>query len=153
MSLWKATLIQKLLSDILANTEPVKESPHNAIKNAIVNAFGWDTENVTQSAWGAVGKATKELVSVGASPDDIPKLYHYCNKRFDNFGVMALAKYYADWKGTQPKPHDPDDGIYAKYDDESRAQIHAIAAENAAKAFNPDAPLNVTHSPDAPSRS
>lgn len=74
---------------------------HNAMKDAIVAAFGWERENVTDVTWGIVNKASKELRDVGALPEDMPALYAFCKaKDWDDFTPRALSGRWAEFKAT-----------------------------------------------------
>lgn len=67
------------------------ETPHTAMKNAILDAFGWQAEDVT--VWGDIDRASKLLRKVDFSPDEVPALYRYCASQFDKFGPVCLPKY------------------------------------------------------------
>lgn len=70
----------------------------NPMKDAIVAAFKWSWDAMTSSAKGMVQSAAKQLCEVGYKPEDIPKIYTYCQKEFENFTPMALAKHAHAWK-------------------------------------------------------
>lgn len=78
----------------------------DAMKNAIVDAFGLDPDNITPSKWSEINGAAKQLCTVNAKPEEIAGVYAYCKGRFTdrdgktNFSTAALAKYYAEWKAT-----------------------------------------------------
>lgn len=71
------------------------------MKNAIVEAFGWQPEAMTDAMWGPVRTAARQLVLAGYSPADVPGIYQFC-RRFDNPGPVALAKHAPEWKAKHP---------------------------------------------------
>ena len=79
------------------------ETPHTAMKNAILGAFGWQPEDVT--VWGDIDKASKLLRQVSFPVEDVPALHQYCAVRFTEFGPVCLPKYVPDFrKGPAPSP-------------------------------------------------
>ena len=79
------------------------ETPHTAMKNAIVTAFGWQPEDVT--VWGDIDKASKLLRQVSFPPEEVSALHQYCAGRFTEFGPVCLPKYVPDFrKGPAPSP-------------------------------------------------
>jgi hypothetical protein len=80
-------------------------SPQIAMQNAIHAAFGYVKETTTGSTWSLIGKAAKELLTAGATPDDIIGLHRHCAARFDNFKAMALVTNWEEYQKTkQPRP-------------------------------------------------
>ena len=79
------------------------ETPHTAMKNAIVTAFGWQPEDVT--VWGDIDKASRLLRQVSFPPEEVSALHQYCAGRFTEFGPVCLPKYVPDFrKGPAPSP-------------------------------------------------
>ena len=69
------------------------ETPHTAMKNAILGAFGWDAGHVAD--WGVIDAASKKLRKVEFPPGELPALYAYCASKFDKFGPGCLASHVA----------------------------------------------------------
>ena len=67
------------------------------IKNALVEAMGWNPKSVTRSQWGAIEKAAKDLAAVNATPDQIiQRARIYPTKQPGKLSPSALAKWWAD---------------------------------------------------------
>lgn len=81
-----------------------KQLALDAMKNALADAFGLVREKVTSTKWGEFNKAGKELLEVGATPEDMKPLHRWCAlKEWENFSSMAMAKEYAAFdKQRQP---------------------------------------------------
>ncbi len=85
----------------------VPSSKMTLMKNAIVDAFRYDSDAMTKSEWGKIQSAAKQLCDVGLTPDDIPKLYAYCNARFTHFTPLALASNVSEWRKQGEKSTPP----------------------------------------------
>lgn len=75
----------------------------NPMKNAIVLAFGWDPETMNDDEWGKVQKAAKGLCQSGIKPEEVPSLFAFCEKEFDQFGPNALAGNVQGWRKSGEK--------------------------------------------------
>ena len=75
-----------------------KQLALDGMKNALADAFGLAHDKVTGTKWNEFGKAGKELLEVGATPEDVKPLYNYCQEQdWPNFTSMAMAKHYAEF--------------------------------------------------------
>jgi len=74
-------------------------SDHQRMVSEIAKAFGWDFATMTKSNKKLVGKVASELREAGATPDDIPTLYEYCQNQgwTGKFTPMALSSQWASF--------------------------------------------------------
>jgi hypothetical protein len=67
----------------------------DAMKNALADAFGFDHDKVTSSKWNEFGKAGKDLLEAGATPDDMKPLHQWCTQQnWGTFSSAAMAKHW-----------------------------------------------------------
>jgi hypothetical protein len=81
--------------------ERVPSACMNPMKDAIVNAFGWDWKTMTGTEIGLVQKVARELCLAHTAPADIPSLHKFCEK-FTDFGPGALSKHLSEWRNPKP---------------------------------------------------
>lgn len=75
-----------------------KQLALDGMKNSLADAFGFDHTQVTATTWNAFGKAGKELLEVGATPDDMKPLHAWCKSLgWINFSCVAMSKEYANY--------------------------------------------------------
>jgi hypothetical protein len=74
-------------------------SDHQRMVSEIAKAFGWDFATMTKSNKKLVGKVGSELSEAGATPDDIPALYAFCQNQgwTGKFTPMALSSQWANF--------------------------------------------------------
>lgn len=80
----------------ISKSETRPASEFNPLKDAIALAFGWKWETMTGNEKGMIQKSAAQLYDAGRRADDIPGIYTYCKKRFDNFTPMALANHQSE---------------------------------------------------------
>lgn len=68
----------------------------NAMIDAIVAAFRYDTDTLTGPEWSRIRGVAKQLALAGRTPEDVARIYRHCASRFTHFGVNALATNAAD---------------------------------------------------------
>jgi hypothetical protein len=112
---------------------------HTAMKNAIVAAFGWKTEDVTDAIWGIINKTSAELRKVDAAPEDMPALAQFCKSKEwgTNMTPRALSKWWAEYKKAntvypayEPPVHPTD---VTPRTDEEIAELQKLIADTAYK--------------------
>jgi hypothetical protein len=84
----------------------------NPMKDAVAAAFKWAWDTMTPSEKGQIQQAARQLCLAKATPTDIPGLYVHCQKKFDQFGPMALVNHFSDYRKTvggngYAKPQEP----------------------------------------------
>lgn len=97
LTIWSNPAIEPIEKS--KSTEKVTRVPKAEMipmKDAIVAAFKWNRDKITDATWGVVNKAAMELCKAGAKPEDIPGLYKHC-EQFDNFSPRALSMHWADY--------------------------------------------------------
>jgi len=68
------------------------------MKNAIADAFGYAHDTVTDVQWNEFGGAAKQLLKVGATPQDMKPLYDWCAaQKWSSWSSMAMAKNWANY--------------------------------------------------------
>lgn len=87
------------------DTRPVKE--FNALKDAIVMAFGWKVEDIVPGVWGKINKAAAELYDVNVTPEEVPALHAYCKKVHSSFGPNALPGAVANVRKVERVAYNP----------------------------------------------
>jgi hypothetical protein len=73
---------------------------------AICSVFDYDWNKITKNKRGQVNTTAKQLLEVGAVPDDIEGVYSYCKKKFEQFGPVALTTSWDDYKAADKAPVD-----------------------------------------------
>lgn len=96
---------------------PKPPTPQQAMFEAICQAWGYSTADVTDTQRGLIGKVAKELVKVGAPTADMASLKGYLDIRarrdgWKQYTVVAMAKYWPDFlkdrvDGHKPAQHPP----------------------------------------------
>lgn len=81
--------------------EPLAQTPFVAMKNAIAKVFQWD--NPTDTEWGRIQKAAKQLLKSDVKPEDIPSLYAHCAKELTSFSPNALPNHVSNWRKSKPQ--------------------------------------------------
>ena len=77
-----------------SNADPVPSTLMTPMKNAIAAAFGWSWDGDTpmsEEEVGIIQKAARSLCKAKYTPEGIPALYAFCQRKYDTFGPMALA--------------------------------------------------------------
>jgi hypothetical protein len=77
-----------------SNADPVPSALMTPMKNAIAAAFGWSWDGDTpmsEEEVGIIQKAARSLCKAKYTPEGIPALYAFCQRKYDTFGPMALA--------------------------------------------------------------
>jgi hypothetical protein len=89
-------------SDASTNPEPQptrqRSAKQQALDNmieALVVAFGLDRDKVTGAKWSEFRGAGKELLDVGAKPDDMRPLHTWCKRKVSDFTSYYMSKEYA----------------------------------------------------------
>jgi hypothetical protein len=70
----------------------------NPMKDAIVAAFKWGWDTMTDNEKGQVQQAARQLCLAQATPADISGLYTYCRERFDEFTPSALINHLSNYR-------------------------------------------------------
>jgi hypothetical protein len=80
----------------------------NPMKDALVKAFGWNSEKMTRGEWGLIQRTAKELCSTGFEAERIDSFYAWCNARFTKgFSPVALTTHLSEYRAARldtPKP-------------------------------------------------
>ena len=85
-----------------SKTPPIPALQMNPMKDAIVAAFGWQPEKMTQYEWGKVQKTAKELCIAGFEPERVASFYAWCKAKFSkSFGPLALASNLSDYRASR----------------------------------------------------
>ena len=74
------------------------ETPRTQMKNALVNAMGWNPTEVTSKQWAKVEVAAKDLCNINADPADVPyrSQVYQVNFRGATMTPIAIASNWAD---------------------------------------------------------
>ena len=84
-----------------------KQLALDGIKDALADAFGLRHALVTPTKWNEFGRAGKELLAVGATPEEMTPLFKWCAAQdWPGFSSIAMAKHYADFKKEQTPVED-----------------------------------------------
>jgi hypothetical protein len=90
-------------------TFPIVEmNGHDQLVWALVDAMGWNRDEITQASWGRLHKAAKDLEDVGAEPDEIARRcqVYRVNYRGATISPNAIAANWADLaEPRQPVTH------------------------------------------------
>jgi hypothetical protein len=81
---------------------------HDELVWALVDAMGWNRDEITQASWGRLHKAAKDLEYVGAEPDDVARRaqVYRVNFRSATMTPNAIAANWADLaEPRQPVTH------------------------------------------------
>ena len=79
--------------------KPARAFPHF---DAIVEAFGVDSDRLTKTEKGGIGKVANELKAAGYTPEDILAIHAYCvRQKFESFTWHALTAHASKWRATQ----------------------------------------------------
>lgn len=73
----------------------------NPMKDAIVSAFGWQPDKMTNSEWGIVQATAKELCTAGLEPERVMSFYVWCKAKFTNFSPKAMATHLSEYRETR----------------------------------------------------
>lgn len=80
--------------------ESTPRSEFNAMKDAILAAFGWKAEDVV--SWGIINSAASKLCKSGYTPDEVPGIYEVVEKKnFETFTPMVLVTYAPEYRAKQ----------------------------------------------------
>jgi len=76
-----------------------KPNTKEAIRRALLDAFGYDPERITKPLEGELGSAVKTLHDAHFTADDIPRIHRYCVAKnwTGGFGFSAVAKHAPAW--------------------------------------------------------
>lgn len=76
----------------VSKTDTIPASQMNAMKDAIVAAFGWEATRMTKAEWGIVQRTAKELCTAGFEPDRVASFHAWCKAKFTvSFTPVALT--------------------------------------------------------------
>lgn len=79
----------------------------NPFKDRIAELFNLSWETMTKSEKGRIQTAAKQLVESGATLDDLPVIYDYCQRHYDSFSPVALTTNKAAALEEHQKRHQP----------------------------------------------
>ena len=86
----------------LPNDTKKRHAAPNPHFDAIVEAFGVDSDRLTKTEKGGIGKVAAELKAAGYAPSDIHAIHAYCvRQKFESFTWHALTAHAAKWRATQ----------------------------------------------------
>jgi hypothetical protein len=84
--------------------QSVPKEQIDPMKEAILSAFKWSWDGMTEDEMGMVYKAARQLCVANYTPEDVKGIHAYCvAQKFDGFGPMALTKHATAWRSTRPK--------------------------------------------------
>lgn len=81
----------------------IPASQMNAMKDAIVAAFGWEVKTITKPTWGIIQTTAKELCEAGFEAECIGAYYSWCASKFTHFTPRALSTNLAEYSAHHSK--------------------------------------------------
>jgi hypothetical protein len=100
---WAKTPVEKPKTK-KRKAKPRKAKPvslHKQLFGAISEALPGNPDERTKPDKKLIGLVASELKAVKAKPEEMPMLYYYCKKRFDNPTARAMSKHYAAFKDSE----------------------------------------------------
>lgn len=84
-----------------SKTPTIPAEQMNPMKDALVEAFGWKWELMTQSEKGLIQVTAKELCTVNFAPDRVASLHAWCKAKFTDFSPRALVGHLSEYRAAQ----------------------------------------------------
>lgn len=93
------TLSRKREKKAKADTIPALQM--NAMKDALVAAFGWDAKQMTQPEWGIIQKSAKILCIAEFDTERVASFHAWCKAKFTTFTPITMTTHLSEYRAAR----------------------------------------------------